>query len=246
MSPVILLSILLQIACGVHVVRTGRPMYWLFILFIGSFIAVVVYLVAEVLPDLGNNPGARKAMRSARNRIDPQRGKRHAAARLDLADTADNRLKLAEESFNTGDFEQAETLYRSALQGLYKTDPDLMLGLAKAQFARGQARETKESLDALIAANPTYRSHDGHLLFARALEAMGDTKAALFEYETLAQGYPGEEGRGRYALLLQRDGQSDAAQAVFADMLKRAAAAPSYYRREQREWVDLAKREARS
>lgn len=246
MSPVVLLSILLQIACGVHVVRTGRPMYWLFILFIGSYIAVVVYLVAEVLPDLRNNPGARKAMRSARSRIDPQREKRRAAARLDLADTADNRLKLAEESFNTGDFGQAESMYRSALQGLYKSDPDLMLGLAKAQFAQGQADATKQTLDALIAANPNYRSHDGHLLFARALEAMGDTKAALFEYETLAQGYPGEEGRARYALLLQRDGQPDAAKAIFADMLKRAAAAPSYYRREQREWVDLAKREART
>lgn len=245
MSPVILLSIVLQIACGVHVVRSGRPMYWLFILFIGSFIAVVIYVVAEVLPELCNSPTARKAIRNARGRLDPHREKRRAAARLDLADTADNRLKLAAESFNSGDFAQAEALYRSALQGLYKTDPEPMLGLAKAQFAQGQAREAKETLDALIAANPTYRSHEGHLLFARALEAMGDIKAALFEYEALAQGYPGEEGRARYAMLLQRDGQPDAARAVFADMLKRAAAAPGYYRREQREWIDLAKREAR-
>lgn len=246
MSPLLLLSILLQVACGVHVVRTGRPMYWLFILFIGSFIAVAVYVLAEVVPDLGNNPSARKAMRSARSRIDPTREKRRAAARLDLADTAENRLKLASESFETGDYEQAETLYRSALKGLYQTDPDLMLGLAKAQFAQGKAAQTKETLDALIAANPTYRSSDGHLLFARALEAMGDTKAALFEYEALAQGYPGEEGRARYALLLKRNGQRDAARAVFADILKRSAAAPGYYRREQREWLDLAKREARA
>ena len=28
MGPLVLLSVALQIACGVHVVRAGRPMYW--------------------------------------------------------------------------------------------------------------------------------------------------------------------------------------------------------------------------
>ena len=36
MGPILLLSVLLQVGCGVHVVRTGRPLYWLFILLIGS------------------------------------------------------------------------------------------------------------------------------------------------------------------------------------------------------------------
>ena len=29
MSPILVLSVLLQIACAVHVVRTGRPLYWI-------------------------------------------------------------------------------------------------------------------------------------------------------------------------------------------------------------------------
>ena len=103
-----------------------------------------------------------------------------------------------------------------------------------------------DTLDALIAANPKYRSSDGHLLYARALEAMGETAAALHEYETLAPGYPGEEGRARYAQLLLRDGQRDEAQAVFNDIIRRSSLAPDYYRRDQREWIDLAKREARA
>ena len=36
MGPILLLSVLLQVGSGVHVVRTGRPLYWLFILLIGS------------------------------------------------------------------------------------------------------------------------------------------------------------------------------------------------------------------
>ncbi len=246
MSPILLLSIVLQIGCAVHVIRTGRPMYWIFLLLIGTYIAVAVYLVAEVVPEMRNSPGARRAMRDARNRIDPARQKRQAAAQLDLADTADNRRRLAEESLRTGDFAHAEELYRSALQGMYKTDPHLMLGLARAQFGQGQAQPTRDTLDALIAANPQFRSSEGHLLYARALEAMADVPAALHEYEALAQGYPGEEGRARYAQLLLRDGQLDKAQAVFAEILKRSRTSPAYYSRDQREWIDLAKRESRA
>ena len=243
MSPILLLSAALQIACAVHVVRTGRPMYWLFILLIGSFVAVAVYLLAEVLPDLRHSPGAQRAARGLRARVDPERGKRLAGRRLDMADTAANRAALAEQSLLAGDFRQAAELYGSCLKGLYRTDPDLMLGLAQAQFGLDQAAEARRTLESLIAANPDFRSIDGHLLYARSVEACGDTEAALHEYETLAAGYPGEEGRARYALLLQRAGQAARAREVFDEILKRTRAAPKYYRREQREWIALAERE---
>lgn len=111
-----------------------------------------------------------------------------------------------------------------------------MLGLAKAQFGLGQPQQTRQTLDALIAANPSFRSHDGHLLYARAVEGSGDTDAALHEYDTLAQGYPGEEARVRYAQLLQRIARNDQARAVYEQVLRHAAASPKHYQREQRAW----------
>ena len=245
MGPILLLSILLQIGCGVHVVRTGRPLYWIFILLIGSYIGVLVYLLAEVLPDLRNNRGATRAVGRVRDRIDPTRHTRAASRDLEIADTLDNRRRLAERKLADGDYAGAETLYRDALRGLYATDPTLMLGLAQAQFHRGEPSAARETLDALIAANPDFRSHDGHLLYARAVEAGDDFAAAVEEYEALIQDYPGEEARVRYAGLLQRNGQADKARALYADTLRRVDLAPAYYRREQREWVDIAKRESR-
>ncbi len=128
------------------------------------------------------------------------------------------------------------------MRGLYRDDPHLMLGLAKAQFGLGQPQQTRQTLDALIAANPSFRSHDGHLLYARAVEGSGDTEAALHEYDTLAQGYPGEEARVRYAQLLQRIARNDQARAVYEQVLRHAAASPKHYQREQRAWVDLARK----
>lgn len=243
MHPLLLLSVLLQIGCAVHVLRTGRSMYWLLLLLIGSYVAVAIYLIAEVLPDLRHSRGARRALRDARDRIDPERHKRLASRQLEVADTLDNRLRLAEESLNVGDFQQAVELYRSGLRGQYATDPHLMLGLARAQFGLELPAEARATLEALIAANPEFRSADGHLLYARALEACGDTDQALEEYVAVTQGFPGEEARVRHALLLKRIGRQAESDALFAESLKRADLAPKYYRRDQREWLEIARRE---
>lgn len=243
MSPVIVLSVLVQIACAVHVVRTGRPLYWIFIILIGSFIGVAIYVCAEVLPNLGSSPTARRAVRGVRDRVDPEHGKRRATRDLEVADTLDNRRRLAEQGLASGDFQQAEALYGKCLVGMYKTDPHLMLGLAQAQFALGQVSQARATLDALIAANPTFRSFDGHLLYARSLEAEGNVAGALHEFDALVQGFPGEEARVRHAQLLKRDGQHAKAADTLREVVKRASLAPKYYQREQRTWIDLARRE---
>ena len=110
MGPILLLSIPLQIGCGVHVVRTGRPLYWIFILLIGSYIGVLVYLLAEVLPDLQRSRGANRALGRVRDRIDPGRRTRAASRDLEIADTLDNRRRLAERRLADGDYAGAEAL----------------------------------------------------------------------------------------------------------------------------------------
>lgn len=205
MHPLILLSAVLQIACAVHVVRTRRPMYWIWLLLIGSYVAIAIYIFAEVLPSLGSNRTARRLVSGAQDRIDPERHKRKAAERLDVADTLDNRRRLAEESFRSGDYQQAAEMYRSGLKGLYKTDPDLMLGLAKSQFALNLPADARRTLDELIAANPEFRSSEGHLLYARCTEAAGDIPGALHEYEAIAQGF--SAGALRDAAQARRSGR---------------------------------------
>lgn len=242
MSSLLLISLLLQAACCVHVVRSGRPLYWIFLLLAFSLLAVLVYVCVAVIPDLRNHPNARRSLKRVRSTLDPQREQRDASRRLDVADTPENRRQLAETLLARGDYAQAAEHYQGALRGLYRDDPHLMLGLAKAQFGLGQPQQTRQTLDALIAANPSFRSHDGHLLYARAVEGSGDTDAALHEYDTLAQGYPGEEARVRYAQLLQRIARNDQARAVYEQVLRHAAASPKHYQREQRAWVDLARK----
>jgi hypothetical protein len=125
---------------------------------------------------------------------------------------------------------------------LYAHDANLMLGLAKAQFAKGDATAARTTLDDLIRLNPDFRSPDGHLLYARALEAEGNVQKALEEYKVLAPSYPGAEAAVRYAQLLQAQGRREEAQKVARELLEQARIAPGHYRKAQRPWLDAAER----
>jgi hypothetical protein len=82
---------------------------------------------------------------------------------------------------------------------------------------------------------PDYQSADGHLLYARALEASGRTEQAMSEYQAIANYYPGAEARVRYGLLLDKAGGNAEAKTVFGEVVTQAKRAPKYARRAQAE-----------
>jgi len=243
MSLVFYLSIALQIACAAHVVRSGRPLYWIWLILIGSYLAVLVYVLIAVIPDLRHDPRGRSATRKVLQTIDPQRRRRELQRRLELANTAENRRHLATECLQQGDYENAEELYRGLLSGMYASEPEFMLGLAQAQAGVGNHAAARSTLENLIQANPGFRSSEGHLLYARCLEALGETEAALHEYQVLADSYPGEEGRYRYACMLSKVQRQPEARDILQTQLKRAKLMPSYYRRKEQAWLKAARLE---
>jgi len=239
----VIVSIALQIACAVHVVRSGRPLYWVWILFIGSYLAVIVYVIAAVIPDLKHDPRSRQAVRKVLHTIDPERQRRSIQQRLELADTVDNRRTLAEECMRLGHYTNAAELYRSVLKGVYMMDAGFLLGLAKAQAGNDDFAGGRATLDTLFSTNPNFHSSDAELLHARMLEALGEHGAALDRYRSLATSYPGEEARFRYGCLLKAHGQRADARGVFGNMLTRAKHTPRYYQRKEVQWLVAAKRE---
>jgi len=123
-------------------------------------------------------------------------------------------------------YDEAIGQYREALTGLYEHDPNLMQGLAQAQFGKGDASAARTTLDELIPAQPGFRSPAGHLLYARALEAEGNVPKALEEYAVLAPAYPGAEASVRYAQLAAGPGRRAEAQKVARELLEQARIAP--------------------
>jgi len=240
----LILSLLVQAAFIVHVIKTGRNQLWIWVLIIPglALAGILAYLVVEILPALFRSRAAQRAGRGLRKAMDPERDLRRYESEVRVADNVASRQRYAEELVRRERYDEAIAQYREALTGLYEHDPNLMLGLAQAQFGKGEASAARATLDELIRHNPDFRSPTGHLLYARALEAEGNVPKALEEYAVLAPSYPGAEASVRYAQLLKAQGRVAEAQKVVRELLEQARIAPGHYRRAQRSWLDAAQR----
>jgi hypothetical protein len=238
-----ILSILFELALVVHIVKTGRNTLWIWVVVLVPVVGPLAYVVVEILPELLGTRAAKRAASGLRKTVDPHRDLRQASQRLAVNDSVDSRRRVADELFDRGRYDDAMEHYRASMNGIYRYEPLLMLGLAKAQFAKRQVTEARQTLDDLIANNPDFKSPEGHLLYARALEAEGNVDKALSEYQTLTKYHSGAEAMYRYANLLKRQGQIERGNAMLKELLANAELAGAVFRREQHEWLEAAQRE---
>jgi hypothetical protein len=242
MSLLFVSMIIIQVALIIHVVKTGRNQIWIWVLALLSLPGAIAYIAVEILPELLRSRTAQHTARGLRKAMDPGRDLRRYESEARVGSNVASRQRYAQELVRHQRYDEAIGQYREALTGLYEHDPDLMLGLAQAQFGKGDAAAARATLDELIRRNPDFRSPAGHLLYARALEAEGNVPKALEEYAVLAPAYPGAEASVRYAQLLQAQGRRAEAQKVARELLEQARIAPGHYRRAQRPWLDAAQR----
>jgi len=152
--------------------------------------------------------------------------------------------RYAEALLDAGRSTDAQDIIEHALKGLFKTEPTLLLLKARILFDQNHPRQAVDVLESLQQNNPDFRNPEGHLLYARALEADGQTEAAIREYSAVAGYFPGVEARYRLALCLRKAGKEAAANSELESILTDAKLAPAHFRRSQKYWLDAVKREA--
>jgi hypothetical protein len=238
----LILSYLVQAALIVHVIKTGRNQLWIWVLLLLPGAGPIAYVAVELLPEMFRSRTAQRTARGLKKAMDPGAELRRAENEARVTGNVASRQRYAEELVRHDRYDEAIAQYAQALGGLYEHDPNLMLGLAQAQFGKGDASGARGTLDELIHHNPDFRSPGGHLLYARSLEAEGNITKALEEYRVLAPSYPGAEAAVRYAQLLEKQGRRSEAQQVARELLEQARIAPGHYRRAQRSWLEAAQR----
>lgn len=241
--PVALVAVVaLQLACAIHVVRSGRPLYWLFLILAFPAVGCLIYVAVALLPDLFSSPAAHQAAQTAQRMVDPERDYRRLSQQLEVTETVENRQALAEECLRLGRADEAASLYRAALTGMHAEDPWLRLGLARALFAAGDFGGCVGVLDDIRRSSPTFESTDAHLLYARGLEEAGRLDEAATEYDALVQYFGGEEAKVRYAFLLRRRGLDAKARQILEGVVRVVERSPKHYRRSQRDLYEAAKK----
>jgi hypothetical protein len=227
--------VLLQIVCIVHAIRNHNA-GWIWIILFFPLIGSVIYLATEAR---GVSRSGRKLAGQLVDVVQPTRKLEALRAKLEHAPTVNNRLALAEELVRHKQYEEALKLYETS--GSHKDDPEVLKQRAIALFEMGNAAAARETLDHLFEVAPRDRTPAVRLLYARVVEALGDVDEALEAYDAARPGSLGDEARCRHAGVLERAGRTEDAHAIYSRIVKEATHADARYRRENREWIQIAK-----
>lgn len=225
-----------QLALLVHAMRTQRDTIWVWILLLAPAVGAIAYFFVEFLPDLmdGQRAAKRRALRGVGNG-------RSGPVRFETDNTVRDVLAEAQQHYNEGAFQEGLALVQRTLVGAERYQPDLMLELARMQFALDHPEAAIDTLDALREKNPDYQSPHGHVLYARAKEAAGDIPGAIHEYEALCSYYAGPEPYVRFGDLLRAEGDDARARMLYFSVLEESEKAGKLYTERHKQWVEAAR-----
>src|SRR5258708_22247480 len=133
------LILLLQIACLIHAGRAGRPYFWFMIILFVPGLGILAYLAVEVIPGLLRGRAAARLSQTVWAGLDPTSRYHEFARAVETVPSIANLRALADECVRLGRHDEAIDLYKSALTGMHQTEPGAMLGLAMAEFRKGDA-----------------------------------------------------------------------------------------------------------
>jgi hypothetical protein len=236
--PLLIMSLIIQVTLIIHVIRTGRPIWWVFLILFAPFIGSLIYVLLEILPSAGLFPALRKAEQKVIETIDPTRELRAAQDAFDLAPTIGNRLKLAEASANIGDHAGAELLYQDCLAGQFSDDPAALMGHARTLVELGRGQEALDRINQLRVLGR--EGPKEALIYARAAELLGQNADAEEAYAFAAPRIPTLEAQARYIRFLRLTGKEMEATRELQEFDTRIAHVPRHFQTDARKWRTLA------
>jgi hypothetical protein len=233
------ISIALQIICVLHCIRQGTTQKWIWMIIFLPLVGSVVYFFSEIVPrrrtgDWQAGVGSLLVSPSARiKRLEET---------LSFANTFNNRVLLANAYMSAGRTEEAIELYSTSLTGAFTENEYVMSRLIPAYFITGRYPELI-AMARKIYKSPQFARSEAHLLYARALDLMGDKEGAEAEFKKMKGRFADFEARYQYGLFLHREGREEEAQGLLEDIVKEAAHLSSRERRANRAWIQKSRTE---
>jgi hypothetical protein len=194
------LHLLVALFFAVHVVKTGKQLYWLLILFSFPLLGSIVYFFAIFLPDSKLERSAMKAVSSVARSLDPGKELREAKEAFDFTPTAQNQMRYASALLESGAAHEAAKNYEACLQGPFADDLDIKFNASRAFIDSNRFPEAITHLTAIRSKDPKYRFDQVSLLMARALSLQNRKDEAKAEFEAAVEQSSSFELRAEYAI----------------------------------------------
>ena len=235
LGPLAVVFWLLQLGLIVHVLRTGRPYWWIWILFVAPLVGGIAYVLVELSPDLRGASGLLAGLKPRAWRIAGLR------RRLEEADTVRNRLDLASELADAGMAAEAHEAALPCLSGVFRDDARTLVAVARLKAGISAYADALALLGRVDTTGDRMLEVDLGLVRGQCLAGLGRLAEAERAYGAVADRCLGEAARAGLAHIYERTGRRGEADAIWADIRAKYRTASPAWRRSEHAWYALAK-----
>jgi hypothetical protein len=225
-------GVVLQAIAIFHFVRRRPDSFWLWIIIMGGGLGALVYIAAEVVPDLGLLRGAVQVF-PRRKRI------KHLEAAIIDNPSIGNFEELGDLYFDDGRFAKAREAYDRVISP--RTDSaDPFYRRALAEIELGDRQAAADDLARAVAIDPKCDYHRAAGLLAHVLGQLGKHEEAAARFADVTQVSTLSETQVNYAAFLAATGKTAEAREWAQRVLAKKATMPAYMRRRERPWFRKA------
>ena len=237
LMPVVLV---MQIVCVVHVFKTGRPYWWMWVILWFPVIGVIAYVICEMRPSWRSRGISLDKLMWQLKSPDQKIATREAV--LDQSLTIKNRLLLATELHEHGRYEREIEVLSDGLRGAFKDDNELRLRLVEAMLESEQIAEAAQLLKKIEPDESQEQRQRHKLLAARTAANQGQHEEAERMFEELLARNDSEAPRYYHACHLLKKGMSTEGRGILQDILQKYRRGTVVWRHRERRWFYAAKR----
>ena len=225
-------GIALQAIAILHFVRRRPETYWLWIILMFGGVGALIYIVVEVIPDVGLLRGSFQVF-PRRKRIKQLEG-----LVLDNPSIG-NYEELGDLYLDDGQFARARECFDRVLAKSPSIDP--LYRRALCAIALNDFAAAAPDLERVVSEDPKYDYQRAAGLRAHVLARLGQPDKADALFADVLQTSTLSETQYNYACFLLAEGRRDDARDWAERILRKKATMPDYIRRRERPWFRKAK-----
>lgn len=216
-----------------HFVKRRPENYWLYIIIFGGVLGAGVYMIVEVVPDLGLLRGAFQGF-GKRSRI--------KALEIQILDnpSAGNLEELAELRFEQGKYREAREALNRAIASRADS-PHAFYLRAKSSLEMGEYPVALPDLEYVVAKDPKFDYYRATGLLGDAYARTGDLEKAGMYFAPAAHFSTTPETLCNYANFLKLSGRNEEALEWLQKLAAKKKTLPTYMRRTARPWFKKGK-----
>lgn len=225
-------GIALQAIAILHFVRRRPETYWLWIILMFGGVGALIYIVVEVIPDVGLLRGSFQVF-PRRKRIKQLEG-----LVLDNPSIG-NYEELGDLYLDDGQFARARECFDRVLAKSPSIDP--LYRRALCAIALNDFAAAAPDLERVVSEDPKYDYQRAAGLCAHVLAKLGQRDKADALFADVLQTSTLSETQYNYACFLLAEGRRDDSRELAERILRKKATMPDYIRRRERPWFRKAK-----